>query len=90
MWKQQIKQRLDASVEEILDIFEQTVAEYKQELSRLKAGEWKKQNLTHSYLCILPNAFRFVSSPENCEDVSYSLGADFRWLMSLASFSLAC
>ncbi|XP_037535797.1 uncharacterized protein LOC119412834 [Nematolebias whitei] len=37
MWKQQIKQRLDASVEEILGIFEQTVAEYKQELSRLKA-----------------------------------------------------
>ncbi|XP_013890236.1 zinc finger protein 37 [Austrofundulus limnaeus] len=37
MWKQQIKQRLDASVEDILGIFEQAVAEYKQELSSLKA-----------------------------------------------------
>lgn len=90
MWKQQIKQRLDASVEEILGIFEQTVAEYKQELSRLKSGEWQKQTLTYFYLCNLPTAFRCVLSPENCEDVGYSLGTDFRWLMALASCSLSC
>lgn len=39
MWKQQVKQRLEAAVEDILCIFERTVVNYEQELMRLQKNE---------------------------------------------------